>query len=63
MPTPRSRVLVTITLFVVIGLGLASRKFPLPTFLAENSGDALWTGAVYLSIAFLLPRTAPLKLG
>lgn len=37
-------------------LGLASRKFSdeLPSFVAENSGDAMWAMMVYFGFRFLL---------
>lgn len=51
-------------LLVVIALGLASRRFSnvLPGLLAESSGDALWTVALYLALAFIWPTAAPLRL-
>ena len=59
----RSRPFITIILLLVVALGLASRKFPLPNFLAANTGDALWTVAVYLTLAFVFPHLRPLHLG
>ena len=40
----RSRIWLSIGIFAVIALGLASRKFPLlfPTFLGKYPGDMLW---------------------
>ncbi len=69
MPTSphqaRSRAALLLMLAVVIALGLASRKFSaaLPDFVSANAGDALWTVAVYLSLAILAPGCPPLKLG
>nr|WP_237389763.1 DUF2809 domain-containing protein [Bacillus sp. USDA818B3_A] len=42
----------------VIFIGLASRKYSLylPSFLAENAGDALWAMMVYFGFRFLLTR-------
>lgn len=42
----------------VIGLGLASRSqiLPLPLFVREYAGDALYAVAAYLTLAFLAPR-------
>ena len=65
IPNPRNRFAVCSFLVVVIGLGLASRKFDrsLPAFVVANAGDALWTVAVFLTLAFLFPNWAPLRLG
>lgn len=43
--------------FVIIVLGLASRKYSdiLPEFVAEYSGDTLWAAMVYWGIRFLFP--------
>lgn len=45
-----------IMIAIVIFLGLASRKYghDLPTFVAENAGDALWAMMVYFGWRFLL---------
>lgn len=47
-----------LTIVLVILLGLASRKYGhyLPTFVAENGGDALWAMMVYFGWRFLLIR-------
>jgi hypothetical protein len=52
-------------LLVVIVLGLLSRSLGehLPKFIADNAGDALWTVAVYLTLAIVLPRCPALRLG
>ncbi len=54
----KKRVIYSITILVVIILGLASRKYShfLPTFLSENAGDALWAMMVYFGFRFLLIR-------
>lgn len=51
------RVGLFVALLVVIPLGLASRKWgaDLPVFIADNAGDALWTVAVYLTVAICFP--------
>lgn len=61
----RSRLLLCLLLVAVILAGLASRKFgaALPQFVADNAGDALWTVAAYLGLAWLWPRVSPLWLG
>jgi len=50
---------------VVVGLGLASRRYAeyIPDFLSLNTGDALWTVAVYLAMAIAIPACRPLTLG
>ncbi len=45
-----------------IALGLLSRRFPLPGWFAEHTGDALYTVAVYLVLAVARPRTTALQL-
>lgn len=64
-PQPRRRSAILFVLLVVIILGLGSRRFPnaLPAFLAENSGDALWTVAAYLTAALIFPNSSPARLG
>lgn len=42
-------------LAVTIALGLLSRRYPLPGFLAEYTGDALYTVAVFWVAAFVRP--------
>ncbi len=39
-------------------LGLASRRYGscLPSFVAENAGDAFWTACVYCGISFCVPH-------
>ena len=62
---PRSRVAISGVLAVVVVLGLASRKYAgfIPEFFAIHSGDALWTVAVVLSLAFLRPSWSAWPLG
>jgi hypothetical protein len=61
----RRRIWLILGLLIVIPLGLASRKHGavLPVFLAENAGDALWTMAVYLSLAICRPHWSAVRLG
>lgn len=61
----RKRLKLGALLLLVIILGLGSRRFgnALPEFIASNAGDALWTIAVYLSLAITFPKTTPWKLG
>lgn len=61
----RRRIWLILGLLIVIPLGLASRIWgaDLPVFISDNAGDALWTVAVYLSLAICLPRWSALKLG
>lgn len=46
--------------FIVILIGLASRKYGdiLPEFIAEYSGDTLWTAMVYWGLRFLFPSVS-----
>ena len=60
---PRRRLLVVAALAATIALGLASRRWPLPGPLAEHAGDALYTVAVFWSLALLAPATAGPRLG
>ena len=64
MITPR-RIWLVVALLLVIPLGLASRKWgaELPVFIADNAGDALWTVAVYLSVAIVFPRWRSVTVG
>ena len=45
-------------LLCVVGLGLLSRSYPLPGFLAEYTGDALYAVAVFLALAAVFRRSA-----
>ena len=49
--------------FVIIVLGLASRKYGdiLPEFIATYAGDTLWAAMVYVGIRFLCPSISILK--
>lgn len=60
----RNRPLLGAILILVILLGLGSRKFGevIPDFLAIHAGDALWTVAVYLTLALACPKWSALKL-
>lgn len=59
----RGRLLVAGALLVVIGAGLASRRWPLPGLLAEHAGDALYTCAAFCGLALLWPRARSVRLG
>lgn len=63
--TDRNRLGLIGVLLVVISLGLASRKFGdvLPGFLADNTGDALWTVAVFIALAIGFPRWPAVRMG
>lgn len=60
-----NRYAITALLLLVVALGLASRRFGtlLPPFVVANAGDALWTVAAYLGLAWLWPKASPLILG
>ena len=53
----RERIIYILSLFVIIPLGLATRKFPkfFPEFIAEYGGDTLYASMVYFLISVLLP--------
>jgi hypothetical protein len=55
---PRSRWFYLVLVLVVIGLGLASRRFAaaLPSVLGKYPGDALWALMVFLLVGCLAPR-------
>jgi len=59
-PSPRRRALGC--LVATIALGLLSRRFPLPGFLAEHTGDALYTAAVFFGLRTLTTATAASRL-
>lgn len=61
---PRSRSLYAALVLVVIGLGLASRRFSwlLPTLLQKNAGDILWATMVFFGGGLLFPRVSTLRL-
>lgn len=56
----RRRLLLIVGMVLVVGVGLASRRYPflLPDFLSSYPGDALWALLVFLCIAFAWPRLA-----
>ena len=53
----RSRLGLTLLSFVIIALGLASRRgyFPFPEALGNYPGDALWAWVVLLCVAWVRP--------
>lgn len=53
----RSRLKTSFALVLTIALGLASRSTSaaVPEFFAAHAGDALWTVALWLTLAFLRP--------
>ena len=61
---PRRRPLYVALVVVVIGLGLASRRFSwlLPTLLQKNAGDILWATMVFLGGGLLFPRLSTFRL-
>lgn len=48
---------------LVVGLGLLSRRYPLPGILAEYTGDALYATAAFGLFALLAPVAHTLTLG
>ncbi len=59
----RSRPIYLLLALVVVGLGLASRKFTgfLPEVLGKYPGDALWALRVFLLIGLAAPRWASVR--
>lgn len=64
LPTVRRRTHVVALLSLVVVTGLASRAAAAPELVRLHAGDALWTVAVYLALAFFVPaaRTRTLLL-
>lgn len=61
----RSRLAVLALLLATAGLGLLSRRYPLPGLLAEYTGDALYATAAFflLGLPFAAARTRTLLVG
>ena len=60
----RSRRACALGVLAMIGLGLASRRFPglFPAVFGKYPGDALWTLMVLCGWAFVFPRQAPWRI-
>ena len=60
----RSRLGLALLSFVIIALGLASRRgyFPFPEALGNYPGDALWAWVVLLCVAWVRPAITRTKL-
>ncbi len=58
--TGRSRVRYVLLVMAVITAGLIWRSgiIPLPPWLSNNGGDALWALMVFIGFGFLLPRAS-----
>ena len=61
-PSPRNRVLYAGLVLAVIAVGLLWRSsfMPLPQWLSNNGGDALWALMVFVGFGFLMPRASTL---
>ncbi len=62
-PSPgRNRVLYALLAVAVVAAGLLWRSglIPLPQWLSNNGGDALWALMVFVGFGFLLPRASTL---
>ncbi|MCA8976605.1 MAG: DUF2809 domain-containing protein [Planctomycetes bacterium] len=59
----RGRFPLVLCLVVTVGLGLLSRRFPLPGVFAEHTGDALYTVAAFWAIAALAPAAPGWQVG
>lgn len=57
---PRSRVRYALLMFLIVGLGLASRspQIPWPYLFSAYAGDTLWALLVFLGLGFLFPHSA-----
>ena len=62
--SPRSRLLYGVLGLAVVAAGLLWRAdfMPLPPWLSNNGGDALWALMVFLGFGFLLPRASTLTI-
>jgi Protein of unknown function (DUF2809) len=58
----RSRILYALLALAVVAAGLLWRSglIPMPGWLSNNGGDALWALMVFLGFGFLLPRASTL---
>lgn len=61
-PLSRNRALYAVMALAVIAAGLLwrSRFIPMPQWLSNNGGDALWALMVFVGFGFLLPRASTL---
>lgn len=59
----RNRLHYLFYIFLVMGMGLASRKYQahLPYIIAKYSGDILWALMVFFMVGFLLKRQSIMK--
>ncbi|HLQ76146.1 MAG TPA: DUF2809 domain-containing protein [Terriglobia bacterium] len=59
----RNRFLYFVVDFLLVALGLASRRYAavLPVFLAQYSGDTLWAAMVFVGVGLLAPRWSSLR--
>ena len=59
----RNRYWLGLGILAIIGLGLASRRFPLfPAILWKYPGDALWALMVYLGWGFIFTEASAIRL-
>ncbi|MDP4146403.1 MAG: DUF2809 domain-containing protein [Bacillota bacterium] len=63
MKKDRSRIIYLFLVFIVIILGLGSRKYAgvMPSWVGEYAGDALWALMVFLGIGFIFKTWTTLK--
>lgn len=52
----RWRIYVALAMTIMLGLGSRTTAVPLPSFVVDHFGDALWTVAVYLGLCLVWPR-------
>ena len=63
-PLSRNRVLYAVLVLAVIACGLLWRSgfIPMPLWLSNNGGDALWALMVFVGVGFLLPSGSTLTI-
>lgn len=63
-PAARMRLWYLVAIFVVIAIGLASRRIPglFPDFLGKYPGDVLWAVMVFLGWGVVFPRHSTLRI-
>jgi hypothetical protein len=60
----RNRIVYLCCTFIVVVIGLASRKFPelIPTVLGKYPGDALWALMLFLGLGIFFPKVSTRRL-
>ncbi len=58
----RNRIIYTLAIIIVIMLGLASRRYPLPSLITTYAGDILWALMIFFIVGFLFPTFSTIKI-